>query len=193
MKKLLSILLFCISCIAFGQESRKDTIIIVSGGEPIIDLLKVNKRLARENNYNELKINGLYAVVGAIEVNYERTLNKRSAIGLSVFLPYDKDQIDNIDYLIGPYYRYYFGKNYAAGFFLEGFGLLNSTRQTFPVANGETFRTDVTMGIGFGGKWVSESGFIGELSLGFGRNIIDPDNDTFDILGRIGITIGYRF
>jgi hypothetical protein len=180
MKKLLPILLFCFSCIAYAQEDSKDYTII-------------NKQLAGDSNYNEFKVNALYAILGAIEFNYERTLNKRSAVGLSVFLPYDKDQIDNIDYLIGPYYRYYFGKNYAAGFFLEGFGLVNHTRQTFPVANGETFRTDLTLGIGFGGKWVSESGFVGELSLGFGRNVFDPENDTFEILGRIGITIGYRF
>lgn len=180
MRKLLPILFFCFSFVALAQEDSKDD-------------TKSDKRFAIEGNYNELKINALYAVIGAIEVNYERTLNNRSAIGLSVFLPYDQDQIDDIDYLIGPYYRHYFGKNYATGFFVEGFGLLNSTRQQFPVSNGETFETDLALGIGFGGKWVSESGFVGELNLGFGRNIIDPDNDTFDILGRIGITIGYRF
>ena len=173
-------LFFCVSFVALAQEDTKDNV-------------KIDKRLAGDSNYNEIKLNALYAVVGAIEVNYERTLNKRSAVGLSVFLPYDKDQINDIDYMIGPYYRYYFGKRYASGFFMEGFGLINSTRERFLFFSGPEFETDLALGIGFGGKWVSESGFVGELNLGFGRNLFNADDDTFDILGRIGITVGYRF
>ena len=181
MKKILPFLFLFFSIATFSQEETKD------------DDTKVDKRIARDSNYNEVKLNALYAVIGAVEFNYERTLNKRSAIGISGMYVYDKDQISDIEYMIGPYYRYYFGKRYASGFFLEGFGLINSSREVFLLFSSPEFETDLALGIGFGGKWVSESGFVGELSLGFGRNIFNGDNDTFDILGRIGITLGYRF
>lgn len=180
MKKLLPILFFCFSLMAFAQENTKDE-------------TKIDKRFAGESNYNELKLNALYAGIGAFELNYERTLNKRSAIGFSALYVYDQDQISDLEYYFGPYYRYYFGKRYASGFFVEGFGLINSSRQVFLFLLEEQFETDLALGIGFGGKWVSESGFLGELNIGFGRNIFNGDNDEFDLVGRVGITIGYRF
>ena len=33
--------------------------------------------------------------------------------------------------------------------------------------------TDFALGIGLGGKWITKSGFIGELNLGIGRNLFE--------------------
>ena len=77
-----------------------------------------------QTNFNEVKLNGLYLVIGAFDVAYERTINEESAFGVDLFLPFDND-ID-INYYVSPYYRFYFGKKYPAGFFVEGFGMLNS-------------------------------------------------------------------
>lgn len=150
-------------------------------------------------NFNELKLNGLYLVLGAFDFTYERTINEESAFGLNVFLPFDNDINDDVNYYISPYYRFYFGKKYAAGFFVEGFGMLNSTNDYIYSNNGfdsdskEENITDFALGIGLGGKWITKSGFIGELNLGFGRNLFNNDRSDFEIIGKVGISVGYRF
>ncbi|MBO6605593.1 DUF3575 domain-containing protein [Psychroserpens sp.] len=149
---------------------------------------------------NELKINALFMVIGAFDITYERILNDESAVGLEVFLPFDDDLRDDIKYYISPYYRMYFGKKRAAGFFLEGFGMLNRTVVSETFLDGLIFidpvdvveETNFALGIGVGGKWITNNNFVGELSVGVGRNILSSDYDN-DFVGKVGITIGYRF
>ncbi len=152
-----------------------------------------------QQNFNELKLNALYAVVGAFEVTYERTLNAESAFGTSVLIPYENED-SSLNYYLSPYYRFYFGKKYAAGFFVEGFGLLSSEdRITGFFDTGNNFLTqtesvtDFALGIGLGGKWVSKKGFIGELNLGVGRNLFNADETGTELIGKLGITVGWRF
>lgn len=152
---------------------------------------------------HELKLNALYMVVGAFDVTYEYLLNEESGVGISVFLPYDDEIKDDINYYISPYYRFYFGNKYAAGFFLEGFGMLNSTNwyvtefqdgmDPVVVTREETI-TDFALGIGLGGKWVTKRGLLGEINLGVGRNLFNSNEfEDNDFVGKIGITVGYRF
>lgn len=154
-----------------------------------------------QNPSNEVKLNALFMVIGAFDVTYERLLNEESGVGLEVFIPFDSDIKDDINYYVSPYYRLYFGEKYAAGFFLEGFGMLSSVNDTYfefsdefdstPLIREET-RTDFALGIGVGGKWVTNKGFVGELSLGVGRNFGNSDNSD-DAVAKLGITVGYRF
>ena len=148
-------------------------------------------------NFDEVKLNGLLAVVGAFEIFYERTINEESAFGISALVPYESVDTST-NYYISPYYRVYFGKKYAAGFFIEGFGMLNSEDSSLILGNNFTVVSadpvlDFALGIGFGGKWVSKKGFIGELNLGFGRNLFNSDKTGTEAVGKIGIIIGYRF
>ena len=48
-------------------------------------------------------------------------------------------------------------------------------------------------GIGVGGKWVTKSGFVGELNLGFGRNLFNSENSNYNVVGKLAVTVGYRF
>jgi hypothetical protein len=149
-------------------------------------------------NFNELKLNGLFLILGAFEVTYERTLNEESGIGVSVFLPIDKEISDDIQYFISPYYRFYFGNKYAAGFFVEGFGMLNSTNRNINVLGGslgddDDFRTDLALGFAVGGKWVTKKGFSIELYSGIGRNLFNNNDTDYEIIGKGGINFGYRF
>jgi len=160
-----------------------------------------NKTLnTSETNYNEIKLNGLFLIAGALEVTYEKTLTDESGVGITVFLPIDDDISDDINYFVSPYYRFYFGKKYAAGFYVEGFGMLNSTNEFIFTSNNNNFfetikeeKTDFALGIGIGGKWVTKSGFIGEVGFGVGRNLFNNNNQDFEIIGKGGIRIGYRF
>ena len=52
--------------------------------------------------------------------------------------------------------------------------------------------TDFALGIGVGGKWVTKRGFLAELNFGFGRNLFNSDSNE-DFIGKVGITLGYRF
>ncbi len=167
---------------------------------------------AQENNEiidtiikkNEVKLNALFLVLGAFDVTYERLLNEESAVGINVVIPYDEEVLLDLNYFISPYYRLYFGKKYASGFFLEGFGLLSSiNREVFSSFQGidpiidaritEETTVNFALGIGIGGKWVTNNGFVGELNLGVGRNIINDKDFDEDFVGKVAITVGYRF
>ncbi|MFD0990230.1 hypothetical protein ACFQ1R_08990 [Mariniflexile jejuense] len=180
MKKLplITLIFSLISIISFSQETET--------------------QISEKENFNELKLNGLFLIAGSFEVTYERTINEESGVGFSVFLPFDEEVKDDVNYYISPYYRFYFGKKYAAGFFIEGFGMLNSVNEFIFNSNLNDFEkksiTDFALGIGVGGKWVTNNGFVGELNLGFGRNLFnDYSNTDLKFVGKIGITLGYRF
>jgi hypothetical protein len=159
-------------------------------------------------NFNEIKLNALLLVTGAFDITYERTLNKKSGLGFTFFIPYDNE---DINYYIAPYYRHYFGKKYASGFFLEGFGMLNSqnidrltgktntidflgilitTRESLPEKI-----TDFGLGVGLGSKWVTRNGIIFEFNFGVGRNLFQDYNTTKSsaIIGKAAISIGFGF
>ncbi|NAS31209.1 DUF3575 domain-containing protein [Flavobacteriaceae bacterium R38] len=174
MKKVLLAIFLIVSVLGFAQESNQDF------------------------KKNELKINGLLLIGGSLEVTYERILNEESAIGISGLVSFD-DDVD-INYYIAPYYRFYFGKKPAAGFFVEGFGMLNSTDdgivQIFlgdVIDLQEDNITDFALGIGIGGKFITKRNFIAEINLGVGRNIFNSDDRNFEFIGRGGISIGFRF
>lgn len=169
MKKITLLLLF-VSVITYGQTTKN---------EP------------PKKNYKEIRVNGLYFSLGAIELTYEQTLNEESAIGVSAFLPFDNKEDIDFEYYISPYYRFYFGKKHASGFFVEGFGMLNSTKE-YNFFTGTEDVTNFALGVGLGGKWVTKGGFTGELNLGIGRNLFNGDTGN-EVIGKIGISIGYRF
>jgi hypothetical protein len=174
MKKILLSLVLTLSILSVkGQEQKQETF-----------------------KQDEVKLNGLFLILGAFEATYERILNEESAIGISALLSFDDDISDDIKYYISPYYRMYFGhKNIASGFFAEGFAMLNSTNREINLfgTRDDDFRTDLAFGFGFGGKWVTKKGFIFELSTGIGRNFFNNDNSDYEVIGKGGITLGYRF
>ncbi|OOV28801.1 hypothetical protein BXU11_02330 [Flavobacterium sp. LM5] len=144
---------------------------------------------------NEMKINAAFLVAGALEVSYERIINEESAFGASLLLAID-DDIDT-KVIFTPYYRYYFGKKPAAGFFAEGFGMLNNYESykynTIGNESRTTTRTDFALGFGLGAKWITKKGFIFEINGGVGRNLFNSSDTDYEIVGRGGITFGYRF
>jgi hypothetical protein len=160
----------------------------------------VNSQEAKKYDFsrNELKGNALLLVFGSFDVSYERILNEESAVGVSVNVPFDKDNWD-INYAVTGYYRYYFGKKPAAGFFGEAFGMLNNVDE-FVYEDGTSFYeskklTDFALGIGIGGKWVTKKGLLLEINGGVGRNLFNNqyDDRDYEVIGRLGISVGYRF
>jgi hypothetical protein len=162
--------------------------------------IMVNGQEAKKYDFsrNELKGNALALIFGSFNVSYERILNEESALGFSVNVPFDKDNWD-INYNLTGYYRYYFGKKPAVGFFGEAFGMLNNV--DYYVYNdssnsyGNKKLTDFALGIGLGGKWVTKKGLLLEVNGGVGRNLFNNQYDDMDyeLIGRLGISVGYRF
>ena len=154
---------------------------------------------------NEIKLNAVFLLLGAIEASYERNLTESSSVGVSAFIPVDEENFDtDLNYYVSPYYRVFFGKKYAAGFFIEGFGMVSSYDERSSFFTGNEFDptlvtteetiTNVAVGFGLGGKWATKSGFVFELNAGFGRNLINnSNNDDFDFVGKFGFNLGYRF
>lgn len=156
---------------------------------------------------NELSLNAPYLVAGAFDVSYERILNEESGVGISALISFDEDLY--IKYAITPYYRYYFGKKPASGFFVEGFAMLNQYDDsseiyyegyyddygnfytTYSYEGDES--TNFALGFGLGSKWVTKKGFLFEINAGIGRNLINENNSDNEIVGRGGILFGYRF
>ena len=151
---------------------------------------------------------------GALNLSYERVINEESGLGVSLILSNGKEI--NTTFSLTPYYRFYFGKKPAAGFFFEGFASINSFKYNSYVYNqnynngyynnGYNYyevksTTDFAIGIGLGGKWITNNGIIFELSGGIGRNLLnDYSSGNKDglassqkVIGLGGISIGYRF
>lgn len=148
---------------------------------------------------NELKGNALFLVLGAFEITYERLINENSGIGVSLFMVNEEDF--DASFSLTPYYRAYFGKKTAAGFFVEGFSMINTGKSdsyynynyntdTNYYVEGEKY-LDFALGFGVGSKWIHSRGFTFEINGGIGRNLFS--NTSPEIVGRGGITLGYRF
>lgn len=148
---------------------------------------------------NELKGNALFLVLGAVEITYERILNEDTGLGVSVFFVAEDDFETSFSFT--PYYRAYFGKKPAAGFFVEGFSMLStgkngtysqydSVNQNYYTIEGERY-SDFALGFGLGSKWIHKKGYVFEINAGIGRNLLSKNSP--EIVGRGGITLGYRF
>ena len=173
-------------------------------------LLSMQEIIAQEdtlvNSYekkNEVKLNGVMLLVGAFEMSYERNLSDDSSAGVSVFIPFDDENLDSdLNYYISPYYRLYFSRKYAAGFFVEGFTMINSidyqtgwvldNNGNYVEEKKDTY-TDFALGFGVGGKWVTKRGIVFELVGAIGRNLLHADESGTTIVGKFGFNLGYRF
>ncbi|TDN89375.1 hypothetical protein DET49_106120 [Salegentibacter sp. 24] len=191
MKKLILPLFLFLSTLTFAQE--KDT--IIQNGTPD----------KRDTSQNELSIGALNLVAfGAIDLTYERIIDQNSSWSIEAFIQaLDKDSEDVADAFYKDFsltgkYKYFFGDNYARGFYVHGFGMLSSGEYEDSYISGpdggyyenENY-TDFALGFGVGGKFVSSGGFFLDLGAGIGRNLLSEDSPT--IVGQFNVNIGFRF
>lgn len=151
---------------------------------------------------HELKLNATNLIVAAyLDGAYEYLINEETSLGVGLLVGLGEDDI--LDgyrtFSLTPYFRQFFSKGYAKGFFVEGFGMLNTGRIDDYVFEGfpdegmyiEEPYTAFALGISIGGKFVTKRGFVAELYAGVGRNLIGTDWP--DFVGRGGVSLGYRF
>ena len=154
---------------------------------------------------DELKLN-LFNLVAFeyLDASYERIIDEESSFGVAGLISLG-DNTDTFNYLrefsLTPYYRRYFSKGYAKGIFVEAFGMLNQSSDEFYIRYDEIAQqdiydtekyTDFAVGVSVGGKFISKKGFVAEIYAGIGRNLVNSDN-IIDVVGRGGISLGFRF
>ena len=137
---------------------------------------------------NELKINAVYLLAGFPEFSYERILGEETAAGVSV--GFALDDSFGLNFGMFPYYRLFFGKKRAAGFFVEGNGALYS--ESLDLDGRDTSKLGAGVGLAIGGKFLTKGGWVAELYAGAGRNFVNTD-DLSAAYPRFGIHIGKRF
>lgn len=148
---------------------------------------------------NEIKLNLISPLSGAVEAGFERHLNKNSSLGISAFFVYDDTKDEDTNYYVSPYYRYYFGKKYASGFFVEGFGAFTSIDgKKIYAADQITFTEnkdvyDVVLGAGLGYKLVTKKGLVFEANAAYGKLLFNADKTDHTVVAKFGLSIGYRF
>lgn len=166
-----------------------------------------------QNKYHEVNFNALNLIAFKwFDVSYEYLRNEESSFGISAQLALDTD-IYGYDsnyrkYAITPYYRHFFSKKYASGFFMEAFGAINGgvyqnwvyeydencTGDSYDCYHeyyNEHKYNDLAFGVGVGGKFVSKLGFVGEIHAGIARNLFSEYSP--EVIGRLGVSLGYRF
>lgn len=146
---------------------------------------------------NELKLNGIYLLLGFPELSYERILNEEAALGISV--AFAIDDVFEMDFMAIPYYRVYFGKKPAAGFFVEGNAALyvaNNYETTYydDYTYEETSKNVFGAGLGLavGVKFITKRRWIFEIFGGAGRNFLSAD-EVGEVYPRMGLIVGKRF
>lgn len=153
---------------------------------------------------NDIMLSPIELIAGpALNVSYERLLNKDSGIGINgIFVFNNSDGNGNLSSQVSPYYRMYFGKKYASGFFVEAFVPITSSNdsnynfQYNTTGYNQSYytyekNTTVGAGIGFGGKWVARRNIIFEVSGGVARRFGNGNYEKITGKGMLGI--GYRF
>ncbi len=153
------------SCHCYGQEETQES----------------------SNESHEFKLNAGYFIGGFPELTYEKIINDETSMGISLAFSIDED----IDYkfLMIPYFRFYFGQERNAGFFIEGNAGIFSEEY-----NEATNQSAWGLGLGtaLGGKFITYKGWVAELCGGLGRNFVNLDRLS-EVYPRVGISIGKRF
>ena len=194
MKKIILVFSLLISFIAFSQEKEENK-------------FKYQQDIGKKH---EIKLNAFNLIaLSALDVSYEKLISPNSSYGVALFYNFsdlEDDIVFDKRFSLTPFYRWFFSETrYARGFFVEGFGMLNTYNEDYydfdhnnntskHVSNNQTA---FALGISVGGKFVTKQGFTTEVYLGIGRNLIKSDNDDdffdTDVVGRFGISLGYRF
>lgn len=146
---------------------------------------------------NDIMIDPIVLIAApAVNFSYERLLNKDAGLGINAVFGLGRD-FENFSQF-SPYYRMYFGKKYASGFFVEGFLPVTFTEdEVYHMAGNSGYYTSensttVGLGVAFGGKWVVKRNVVFEASGGIGRRFGNND-EISPVTGKGMLGIGYRF
>ena len=155
---------------------------------------------------NELSINAFNLVAfGAIDVAYERIIDPNSSWSIEGFVLALNRESESADYIftrtasLTGKYKYFFGDRSTWGFYVNGMAMLSTGEYydeyyddiRYEYSRVDKDYTDLALGFGLGGKWVSKQGFFLDLNTGIGRNLLNSDSPV--IVGQFNVNVGKRF
>lgn len=210
----LTLLTYCPTLLAqergFDEDEDQEEVeqIII---DPTLQQQSVFKR---DTAKSEVHLNVLNLLVfGALDVGYERLINDHASAGVEIFSKvFNKNEGEDVDlsnvyakdFSITGKFKYFLNEeNTAWGYYAEAFGMFSNGNNEKEVeitdaTTGEpkTIKadleyTDIALGIGIGGKFVSKQGFLIDVSFGIGRNLFDKNSP--DIVLLPTVNMGYRF
>jgi len=159
----------------------------------------ITEELEQTGNH-EIKFNLGMAVVGIPELSYEYFIEDNMGVGLSAAVALLSEDDLTLRSIFTPYYRLYFGRKKAAGFFIEGNAAIASYKDEYyeyyysNSVSYEAYREDKYTSFGFGlavgFKLLARNGFSGEIYAGGGRLFNDESISAFP---RLGVSLGKRF
>jgi hypothetical protein len=135
---------------------------------------------------HEVKINAIFLLLAEVidgvlfDVHYEYLLSSKGGVGGSLFINF----ANGYDYQIVGFFRSYFGKQPASGFFIEG-NIAGNYNAYY--TDNKSFK--MGMGIAVGYKFVVNDNMVVDLFGGAGRSFTRAP----EVYPRASITIGYRF
>ena len=193
MKKTLLLILFCFALkLSFSQS--------------IAESSQTKTEELMQTGNNEIKLNIATSIAGLPELTYERLFYDNMGAGISLAVSLEKVENMQERYQALAFYRLYFGKKKASGFFIEGnMALIGQEAETYnydynpPKYLGNKTSANFGFGGAVGMKLLTRNGFTGELYAGGGRlfGITEAkdynDADLNQGFARVGITIGKRF
>ena len=142
---------------------------------------------------HEIRFNLTNGIAGFPEINYERFITDNSGIGIAGALSLENKMNQSLRSLLLPYYRLYFGKGFASGFFIEG-NLALATENIYGYTLGGPSDYEnkqfFGMGVAIGVKLLSRNGFVGEIYSGLGRLYGNTQERSYP---RVGICLGKRW
>lgn len=167
---------------------------------------KTEEAITITDKKHEVRLGAIKLLAGPIfEGVYEYVQDSNRGFGAAILLNLNSDNEYPENYSITPFYRMYFQtkEDYGAkGFFVEGFTSffggknyldeyleLQDTSIRF-IEREESF-FDISIGLALGKKWLNSAGFIFEIKLGGGRNLLNASE--FEALVKGDFYIGYRF
>jgi len=156
----------------------------------------------------DAKLNVGSAIFGGLGVAADFGLSESSSLSAGIGYASTKFGSETFRYRnlrFIPEYRYYLSPDRGAdNFFVGAYGKLSLVTAKDEGDDSEFDATRGALGILFGNKWVTDSGFMFELNMGLGRATVFGGGDdelefdrvfgaitAFDL--RIGIIAGYRF
>lgn len=179
----------------------------------LLTLHSFSQKTEEKKKSHEVKLNVFNTLIfKSLEGSYEYLINKESSVGISLMVNLNDEYNEGPEYFetfaITPFYRRYFSRKYAWGFFMEGFGMYNRQQNDYyeyddpgydsyyefntTVVDEET--NNFALGISIGGKFVSQKGFAFEFYGGVGRNLFTSDSRyNYEFVPRFGVSFGYRF
>ncbi|WP_139956889.1 DUF3575 domain-containing protein [Flavicella sediminum] len=149
---------------------------------------------------NEIKLDVFdILALKTLDISFEHVLNSESSVGVAVLFNFEKKSSSfrySEEFTLTPYYRQHLFDKGNVKFFGELFGSLNSgdielTQLQIEADKDDTY-TDFALGLGFGGKYVSNHGFVVDFHAGIGRNLFNTE-DSREIVPRLGISVGKSF